>query len=187
MADAFHDDEFDAEEEKFFGMYIGTVVKRDPELRRIKFEIEGFIEPESPWAYPIGSMAGGSANVGAGGVPREKAQVLVWFANGDIERPFYAPAHWGEGEIPEEVADKPDATIWSSENWAIVLDDSEGSNELRIINRKTGDTFEMDAESNSIRIAATTSLVIECLGVVDISGAAVQINGRKVAPIGDPI
>ncbi len=181
------DDSFDTEEEKFFGMYIGTVVKRDGDLKRVKFQIEGFIEPESPWAMPLSGMPGGSAGVGSGGVPRLGAQVAVWFANGDIERPYYVSANWGEDEIPDEIAGSEDAMIWSGENFAIVIDESGSNKVMRLINRKTGDFIELNANDNTITISATTALSLQATGLIDITAGKVQINGRPVAPIGDPL
>lgn len=183
----FDDDAHDEELDQYLGMYIGEVVKRDPVLKRVKVKIDGLIDDESAWACPITAGAGGSPGVGMVGTPRIGANVLVWFANGRDERPFYAPGYWGDGEVPEEADGKEDVTIWSSENFAIVMDDSEGSTKLRIVNRKTDDYVELDADANAITIKGTTAVSIDAVGVVALSGAVVRINGRVVQPTDAPI
>lgn len=190
----FEDDDPRVGGPRYYGMRIGRVVKRDAKTKRIKFIIEGFIEPDSPWARPLTAMAGGSASVGAVGLPRVGAEVAIWFANGEIEQPYYMPAGWGDDEVPAEVEDKEDATIWSSENFAIVMDDSANSKKLRIVSRKNLDDdnepldlIEIDAEDNSVTIKATTALNLEAIGIVSIDAANVVIKGRKVMPTDEAI
>jgi len=185
----FDSDRTDRNEQLHFGMYEGTVVKRDADLKRIKFTIPGFIEPESPWAYPLGAGGGGSSGVGMLGLPRVGATVAIWFANGNIEAPRYMPAHWTEEEVPAEIQGKEDAAIWSSENFAIVIDDTKGSAVLRIINRKTNDAIELNAEENTITINGTTGITLQALGAIELVSAPGQIilNGRKVLPNSSPI
>lgn len=190
----FEDDDPRVGGPKFYGMRIGRVVKRDAATKRIKFVIEGFIEPDSPWARPLTSMAGGSELVGGVGLPRIGAEVAIWFANGEIEQPYYMPAGWGKDEVPEEVAESEDATIWSSENFAIVMDDTENAKKLRIISRKNTDEdgepldlIEIDAEDNSVTIMATTALNLNAIGIVSIDAANVIIKGRKVMPTQEAI
>lgn len=186
MYSGMDDDTYDAEEQKFFGMYLGTVVERDPALKRVRVRIDG-IKEKSEWAYPIGGAAGGSKGVGMIGTPRESASVCVWFANGDPDRPYYQPAHWGENEIPEEVADRPDATIWTSEEYAILFDDTDGERKLVIKSRKTNQAIEFDTEQNALTIRGTTAISIEAIGVVSIDAAQILLNGRSVMPSGSPI
>jgi len=184
----FDDGQYDDEEQRFFGMYIGEVVDRDPELRRVKVKIPGLIEPSSAWAFPLGGpAAGGSKGVGFDGVPRLGAAVAIWFNRGDPDHPYYQAASQGRDEIPAEVAGKLDAQIWSSENWGILLDDTQDGRVLQIINRKTGDLIEMNAEENSITIQGTTSVDIQSIGIVNIDAPNVQIKGRKVTPSNKPI
>lgn len=181
------DDAYDRDEERYFGLYLGTVVARDPKLKRVKVNIPGLLEPESPWAYPLAAGAGGSANVGLVGTPRLTAQVGVFFANGDIERPFYMPAYWSEPEVPAEAKDKEDVIVWSSETFVIALDETEGAEKLTIKSRKTADLIEFSPVENSVTIKGTTAVTIEALGILNLDAAVVQIKGRKVLPTTDPI
>jgi hypothetical protein len=185
---------------RYLGMRIGRVVKRDAKRKRIKFIIEGFIEPESPWAYPLSAMGGGSSLVGALGLPRVGASVAVWFANGELEHPYYMPASWGDKSSPPEVEGREDAAVWSSENFVILMDDTSGKRKLRIMGRKnnpdananTGtedllDLIEIDAEDSSITIRGAIALNLESIGIISINAPNVQIKGRKILPTEDPI
>ena len=58
---------------------------------------------------------------------------------------------------------------------------------MRIRNRRTGDLVELDATDNSVTIRGTTAVSISALGLVDIQGTIVQINGRPVLPGPKPI
>ena len=55
------DDEFDAVIPKNFGMFWGSVIRNDdPEkLGRVKVFIPGLLEPQSPWAWPVGFPGSG--------------------------------------------------------------------------------------------------------------------------------
>src|SRR5512136_1169857 len=81
------------------GMYLGHVTDRnDPEgLGRVRVSIPGLIEPESGWAWPLGTSGGGSRDRGFFAVPEVGAEVAIWFNQGDLsEEPFYLSAHWGK-------------------------------------------------------------------------------------------
>ena len=61
----------------FFGMYMGYVTERnDPEmLGRVKVCVPGFLEPESGWAWPLGTVGGGTKDCGFFAVPPVGAEV----------------------------------------------------------------------------------------------------------------
>lgn len=100
---------YDAEDLR--GFYIGEVVNNvDPEkLGRVTFRIEGLVMPESGWAYPLGTMGGGSKERGAWFVPEIGATVGVLFNGGDVDQPWYMAAHWGVREQPPADPDNPNA------------------------------------------------------------------------------
>ena len=53
--------------------------------------------------------------------------------------------------------------------------------------KHNGDLIELDAETNSITIQATTSIVIKAEGAITLDAAQVNINGRAVRPSASPI
>lgn len=191
---SFDDDDIEQLDTRLHGLYIGTVVKRDdPEmLGRIKFTIPGLVEPESPWAWPLGTVGGGSKNRGFFAVPEEGAEVGILFNQGDVDVPYYLCGHWGAPEAgketPEEAQKKPpDNRVFATETFRFEFDETKDKKAARITNLKTKDYIELDAERNTIVVSGTTAIVIHAVGAVDIRGATVQIQGRTVTPTPDPI
>ena len=179
---------------RFPGMYVGVVTDRnDPEsLGRVRVMVPGLLEPEGPWAWPLGTLGGGSAGRGAFAVPRVGADVAVFFNQGDLSAPYYLCAHWGkpggESEVPEEARKSPpDGTVLSTETFCVEMDESEGGRRLKVTNRKTGDNLLFDAEANTVELCATTSLTLKAVGAVSIQAAQITIGGRVVRPCADPI
>lgn len=190
----FDDDDLDRGDTRHPFIYEGVVVDRDdPEqLGRIRFQIPGLIEPTSPWAYPAGTLGGGGRDCGLFAVPEMGAEVYVFFVGGDLDEPRYFAGHWGVtdagSEVPEEARrTPPDSRVFATPTFRIQLDESAGARKLRLVNRKTGDFIELNAEDNSITIQATTALTIKATGLVDIRAAMLQLNGRPVLAGGKPI
>src|SRR5215831_13124728 len=82
--------EFDTDDPRYTALYIGHVVDRaDPEgLGRVRVRIPGLVEPASAWAYPLGTLGGGSDRRGFFCVPEQGAEVGVLFCQGDVGKLF---------------------------------------------------------------------------------------------------
>jgi len=180
----FAEDQINQGNPRYSLLYIGQVVARDDpkNLGRVKVRVPGFLEPSSPWALPL-TMGTGAAS-GLFMVPALGAQVAVFFAFGRVERPYYLAANWYAGQQAPE-ATSPDVRLLCTENFSLEL--NEELQRLRVNNRRTGDVLELNLAENSITIRGTTAITIECTGLIDIRGAAVQIQGRPVLPVPDPI
>jgi hypothetical protein len=188
------DDDTDSDDTRLFGLYMGYVTdRRDPErLGRVRVCVPGVLEPESAWAWPLGTGGGGSKDNGLFNVPEVGAEVGVFFDQGSIERPHYLSAHWGKpggrSELPEEAQrDPPDNRVLSTRTFRIVLDETEGSRRLRLTNKKTGDHLEFDAEANAITLESTTAITLRAVGAISLEATQITIAGRVVRPIVDPI
>ena len=188
------DDDIETQGTRLLGLHMGTVTHRDdPErLGRVRFCIPGLIEPHGPWAWPLGTSGGGSKDLGLFAVPEVGAEVGILFNQGDPDEPHYLSAHWGlpggKSEVPEEArVSPPDTRVLATETFRIELCESPGKRAARIINRRSGDYLELDAERNTVVLSGTTSVVIQAAGSVDIRGATVQIQGRTVTPCPDAI
>lgn len=188
------DDDIETHDTKLLGMYLGYVAQRDdPEqLGRVRVCIPGVLEPESAWAWPLGTAGGGSKNRGFFAVPEQGAEVAVFFNQGNVDAPHYLAAHWGkpggESELPEEAQKAPpDNRVLATETFRIELDESEKSRKLKLTNRKTGDHLVFDAEENTVTLEATTALNLRALGAISIEALQVTIAGRPVRPVQDPI
>lgn len=110
--------------------HIGVVADReDPEkLGRVRVIIPGVYPIPSPWAFPFGTLGGGSGQRGAFFVPEKGADVMVFFVLGDPERPMYCSAHWGRTEAPTVLDgvsqnDTPDIRTIEGKNFTITMDD----------------------------------------------------------------
>ncbi len=190
--------EFDTDDPRYTGLYIGQVVDReDPEsLGRVRVRIPGLIEPASAWAFPLGTIGGGSDRRGFFAVPEKDAEVGVLFHQGDIDHPFYLCGHWGKleagTEVPEPVKDlgkedAPQVRSFETGRFLLVFDDRSGKEALLIKDKKSGDQVEFDGAAMGITIKGTSALLLKADGLVSIEGASVQINGRLVLPGPKPI
>jgi len=188
----------DEDEVRYPGLYIGEVVDRDdPEgIGRVRVRIPGLVEPASAWAFPLGTLGGGSDRRGFFSVPEKGAEVGVLFHQGDVDHPYYLCGHWGkpdgQAEVPEPARglpkeEAPQVRAFETGRFLFVFDDREGKEALVVKDKTSGDQIEFDGVGMGITIKATSALLLKADGVVNIEGASVQINGRLVLPGPKPI
>ncbi|MGE0324083.1 MAG: phage baseplate assembly protein V [Polyangiaceae bacterium] len=188
------DDDLEQDATPMLGLYVGYVTQRDdPEqLGRVKVCIPGLLEPESAWAWPLGTGGGGSKDTGLFAVPEVGAEVGVFFNRGDVDAPYFLAANWGkpngESEVPEEAQRlSPDNRVMATPTFRVELDESKGARKLRLTNKKTGDHLVFDAEENSVTLEATTAITLKAVGAISLEATQVTIAGRVVRPIAEPI
>lgn len=188
------DDDIHTHDTRLMGLYIGYVTDRDdPErLGRVRVCIPGVLEPESAWAWPLGTIGGGSKNFGFFAVPEVGAELGVLFNQGNVDAPYFLAGNWGRpngaSEVPEEArVSPPDNRVLATETFRIELDESQGARKLRLTNKKTGDHLVFDAEENTITLEATTAITLRAVGAISLEATQVTIAGRVVRPIADPI
>lgn len=188
------DDDLSRHDTRLFGMYVGHVTDRkDPDkLGRVRVCVPGLLEPHSAWAWPLGTVGGGSKNRGFFAVPEEGAEVALFFNQGDVDKPYFISAHWGkpngESEVPEEAQkDSPDNRVLATETFRLELDESAGARRLKITNKKTDDYLLFDAEANTITLQGTTSIVIKAVGAISLDATHITIGGRAIRPVTDAI
>ena len=188
----------DEEELRVDGLHVGEVVDReDPEgLGRVRVRIPGLIEPASAWAWPLGTLGGGSDRRGFFSVPEKGAEVGVLFHQGDVDHPHYLCGHWGKPdgqvEVPEPArglskADAPRVRAFETERFLLSFDDREGKEAFVVKDKTSGDQIEFDGKGMGITVKATSALMLKADGMVSIDAAVVQINGRLVMPGTKPI
>lgn len=188
------DDDLSRHDTRLFGMYVGHVTDRkDPDkLGRVRVCVPGLLEPHSAWAWPLGTVGGGSKNRGFFAVPEEGAEVALFFNQGDVDKPYFISAHWGkpngESEVPEEAQkDSPDNRVLATETFRLELDESEGARRLKITNKKTDDYLLFDAEANTITLQGTTSIIIKAVGAISLDATHITIGGRAIRPVTNAI
>jgi uncharacterized protein involved in type VI secretion and phage assembly len=188
----------DEDEVRYPGLFIGEVVDRDdPEgLGRVRVRIPGLVEPASAWAFPLGTVGGGSDRRGFFSVPEKGAEVGVLFHQGDVDHPYYLCGHWGkpdgQAEVPEPARglpkeEAPQVRAFETGRFLFVFDDRSGKEALVVKDKTSGDQIEFDGAGMGITIKATSALMLKADGLVSIEGASVQINGRLVLPGPKPI
>jgi uncharacterized protein involved in type VI secretion and phage assembly len=190
--------EFDTHDPRYTALYIGQVVDRaDPErLGRVRVKIPGLIEPASAWAFPLGTVGGGSDRRGYFAVPENGADVGVLFHQGDPDHPYYLAGHWGKPggstEIPGPARDlsaaaTPQVRAFETGRFLLVFDDRAGHEALVIQDKRSGDQVELDGVGMGITIKATSALILKADGLLSIEGTTVLLNGRLVLPGTKPI
>jgi uncharacterized protein involved in type VI secretion and phage assembly len=188
----------DDEELRVDGLQVGEVVDReDPEgLGRVRVRIPGLVEPASAWAWPLGTVGGGSDRRGFFSVPEKGAEVGVLFHQGDVDHPHYLCGPWGkpdgQAEVPEPArglskADAPRVRALETDRFLLYFDDREGKEALVVKDKTSGDQIEFDGKGMGITVKATSALMLKADGMVSIDAAVVQINGRLVMPGTKPI
>ncbi len=184
-------------EAAYYGLEHGTCVDNaDPlMLGRVKVRVPGLVD-ESEWAFPLG---GGSAQRGRWQVPKVGADLTVWFHRGDPHgNLWFAPGHWG---VPGGVSDAPtfiakDATVTPAtapllagledDRYYVVIDSRPGKEAARIVDKQTGDKFELDGRRLRCNVVVTGTLSIQA-GAIEMSAARIVLNGRSLVPFGGPI
>jgi uncharacterized protein involved in type VI secretion and phage assembly len=190
--------EFDTHDPRYTALYIGHIVDRaDPErLGRVRVRIPGLIEPASAWAFPLGTVGGGSNRRGFFCVPEVGAEVGILFNQGDVDHPYYLSGHWGKpegtSEIPEPArdlsdADTPQVRVFETGRFLLVFDDRAGKETLRLQDKLSGDQLEFDGTAMGITLKATSALLLQADGLISIEATTVAINGRVVLPGVTPI
>lgn len=171
-----------------YGVWPAIVVdNNDPEKRgRIRVSIPGLIDDESNWALP---RAGGAPQFGANTVPPLGADVFVTFLSGRVDQPLWEPGPHGYGENFAE-HEPPDVHVFGIGPFRLQIDVREGQKALyAYMVKEVGGVeeriveLEVNYETNSARLFATSALQIEAMGLVDLDcNGDVQIKGRKIMP-----
>jgi hypothetical protein len=177
-------------------LYEGEIVNRnDPEgLGRVTVRIEG-ITDESAWASPEGA---GADKWGKNLVPPEGANVLVQFVQGNPKDPRYRPGRILRPKESQAFAefDNPDVACWGIGPFRLIIDSRPGQERATLAAVRTVDgaerrtiefTLDLASRTNAARLFATTALLIEAKGLVDVKGSQTQIQGRVVTPNGKAI
>lgn len=168
--------------------YEGIITNRDDpeEIGRVKFRIDGEVEPESDWTLPIGNPGAGSRDHGALIVPPLGATVVVFFIGGQADNPRYLPGHYGLNEAPS--GSKADKVVWRDKYIEISVDSQDDSYGIVIKDKQTGLTkIELDMLDRQIEITSSIGININTTGKLQIQGAQVTLNNRPVQNAGPPI
>ena len=190
--------------QRYYGVYLASVRSVDDPsgLGRIRVECDQFSDAADNvvWATVVRPVAGDNTVFFT---PKVGDQVIIAYLVGDVNEPVvmgYAHST-KQGQQPpkrkqrkQEAVPPPDEQIVDTKRHGIITDrfhielnENDDSPRLRLTNRVNGDYVELDANDNTISVQATTALNLKAVGVVDIEGAVVRINGRLVLSTPKPI
>src|SRR2546425_4244498 len=88
--------------QKLFGKYRGLVTdNQDPKnLGRLRAKVQEVLgDTETGWALPVAPYA--AKNEGFYAIPPVNAGTWIEFEAGDVERPLWSGAWWGDDQLPK--------------------------------------------------------------------------------------
>ena len=186
------------------GMVIGIVTNnKDPEeMGRVRVKFPWLSDQdESAWARVVSPMAGGGR--GLFYLPEVEDEVLVGFDHGDIHRPFILGSLWnghdatpitasdavgGDGKVNKRV-------LKSRSGHTITLDDTDGGEEITIVDKTGSNKIVFHSPDNSMQIKVQGDLTIESDGKITMKGktgvdvsseAALKLSGDTGAEMTTP-
>lgn len=193
----------DSPDPRYGGIYHGEVVANDDPLGigRVRVCVPGLLPDDGGgWFLPFG-MPGAGTQRGMWDIPDVGSEVDVFFLGGDPDKGRYTGGNWRnrddgrdvpsnvETAIQEDgVAASVQLKVWQSKSFSIVHDDRGGKERFFLksnsrgedINSSSALMIELDEASGVMSIVAPSGILIRSLGLVDISGTAIQIGGRPV-------
>jgi phage protein D len=145
---------------------------------------------ESAWAPMATPMTGNGR--GFQYTPEIDDEVLVAFEHGDINRPYVIGCLWNGVDIPplspsdavggNGVVNK--RIIKSRSGHIILLDDTQGTETISIIDKTGSNMIVIHSQDNSMEIKVQGNLTIEAQGSVKISGmAGVEVSSQATMSI----
>lgn len=179
-------------ESRIYGVVVGIVTnnKDTEKLGRVKVKIPRLSgEDESNWARVISFMAGKER--GAFFLPEVDDEVLVAFEYGDINMPYVIGSLWNGKDVPPE--NNSDGknnirVIRSRSGHVITLDDSDGSEQIKIMDKTEKNMIIIDAKNNKISIksdkdielsAPNGKVTIEAMDLETKSTASTKIEATS--------
>ena len=177
---------------RIYGVVVGIVTnnKDTEKLGRVKIKIPRLSgEDESNWARVISFMAGKER--GAFFLPEIDDEVLVAFEYGDINMPYVIGSLWNGKDVPPE--NNSDGKnnirmIRSRSGHVITLDDSDGSEQIKIMDKTLKNMIIIDAKNNTISItsdkdielsAPNRKVTIEAMDIETKSTASTKIEATS--------
>jgi phage protein D len=160
-----------------WGIVIGLVTNnKDPEgLGRVKVKFPWLAEnEESPWARMAVPMGG--KDRGFFCMPEINDEVLVAFEHSNIHHPYVLGALWNGKDHPprrnDQVVDGSGKVnqriIRSRSGHEIILDDTDGNEQIIIRDKTTKNEIVIDSKNNNMAIKVKGNLTLEAEGEISI-------------------
>lgn len=164
--------------DRIYGVTIAMVTNtQDPDkLGRVKVKLPLLsMTDESNWIRMLTPFAGNEQ--GLYWLPQVNDEVLVAFEQGDPQRPYVLGALWSASAIPPKAAVSQRQLV-SRSGHAIVLDDTEGSEQVEIRDRTGKNRIVITSKDNSLVIESEGEITIKAKGKLTLSGKGVDIDAQ---------
>lgn len=163
------------ETDRFYGKYRGLVqANTDPlNLGRIKATVPEILgEVPTGWALPCAPYAG--TGVGLFAIPPAGARVWIEFEAGDVSRPIWTGAWWGQAEVPGDErgnpAHPPQKLLRSDSGLLVVLDDA--AQRITISDGSGTNLMTIKVAEKTIELKSQSQVVLEAPHIKHGAGAA---------------
>jgi len=167
-------------DDRFFGVTIGIVTNnKDPDgLGRVKTSLPWMADQvESDWARVVTPMAGSGRGVYF--LPEVNDEVLVAFEHGNPGTPYVLGGLWnGKDKPPESNSDGQNnrRTIKSRSGHTVCLDDTDGAEQIVIVDKTGKNRVVIDSSENSLTLEAFGDITVKATGNLNLSGNEVKIE-----------
>lgn len=160
---------------------VPAVVTRNDDTRgRVKVRYPWMHKKdESDWIAVSGPGAGHDRGLFC--IPAAGDQVLVAFSFGQFDKAYVIGSLWSTADPPPS-SGNPDKRTWKSKRGhVIVLDDTEGAEQISIVDRSGSHRITIDTASKSITIESAGDLTIKAAGNLALhSDKDVTVNGSNL-------
>jgi uncharacterized protein involved in type VI secretion and phage assembly len=142
---------------------------------------------ESDWVRIATPMAGPGR--GFLFLPEVNDEVLITFEHGDIDKPYIVGALWNGTDKPPEASDKTvggDGSIQrriiqTRSGHIIALDDTDGKENISIIDKTGNNSIEIDSAKNTLTIKTDGPINMETKDDVTIKGKNIVLDATADA------
>jgi phage baseplate assembly protein V len=175
------------------GVAVGVVINnQDPQgLGRVQVMLPNYSDLDiGHWARIAVLMAGNQR--GTFFLPEVGDEVLVAFEGGDLERPFILGGLWnGQDNPPDANADGKNnkRIIKSRSGHVVLLDDTDGSEKIEIVDKSGNNSLTFDTANNTITITSAQDIHLDASqGTIKLTAQNVSISSTAdttIEPQGD--
>jgi phage protein D len=173
-----------------YGVVVGIVTNsKDPEnLARVKVKYPTISDKlESDWIRVATPMAGPGR--GFMFLPEVNDEVLIAFEHGDMDKPYIVGALWNGKDKPPESSDKAVGSdgkvqkriIQTRSGHIITLDDTDGKENISIIDKTGNNSIEIDSAKNMLTIKTDGPISMETKDDVTIKGKNITLDATADA------